>query len=961
MPENAIKKDESLFVKAFNENKYILLSCLVAFIITQLVAFCYNLVPYGDMTILRMDLYHQYGPLFAELYDRLTSGSSLVYSWNSGLGSSFLGNYFNYLSSPLTLIILIFGHKNITEAISCLIMLKAILSAGSFTYYLKASYKKSDASTAAFGVLYAFSGYFVAYYWNLMWLDAMILFPIIILGIEKIVKNGKPALYCISLAVMIFANYYMAYMICIFSVLYYFCYYFQNYTLTQKFVAENPDQSIKGRFKNSVFLSSALKFGLFSMVAGLLAAVAIVPLITILSGSSATGGNAPSTIVKYFTTFDFLANHLAGPDATIRSSGDTVLPNVYCGIITLILVPLYIYSKKISVKEKVINIGILAILYFSFDINILNFVWHGFHFPNDLPYRFSFMYVFMLLIMAYKAFVNIKEFTARQILSVGVGLVFFIILTEKITSKNIGDISLALSLVFAVGYVIVLNLFRNKKFQTSAVAILLLCCVSSEIALADTNNYSMNQSKTNYTVDYDEFKATKKAIDEYDGNGFYRMELTDLRTRMDPCWFNYNGASTFSSMAYEKVANLQQKVGLYGNYINSYTYMPQTPVYNTFFGLKYIVDNTSDDLSCNYYTKIIGENRFTAYENNYYLPVAFAANAEICNWQAESFDNPIAAQSELFRAASGVDGVFERLEIEDATYTNLAPFFEGEFDTGSYKYSKEIDNLSGSVCFEITPSGTQNVYIYADCKNLDSITVSSAMYTKTINSLDEPHITDLGVMNAGETIFVDIDIKDSSNTGNLDFCAYTVNDTKFKEGYEYLKPGEFNINAYNDTTLSGTISVDRDCAVFTSIPYDQNWHIYIDGKQLSRDNIFKISDALLGFNITQGEHTLVLKYKSIGLTVGSIISAVTVIIALIVIIRRRNKPVINRWKNLENEEFTVLVEDEKENIQPDVTQTDISEDAVLLNDSEQDCFEIDIEKAFDENEIITETQENEQE
>ena len=103
------------------------------------------------------------------------------------------------------------------------------------------------------------------------------------------------------------------------------------------------------------------------------------------------------------------------------------------------------------------------------------------------------------------------------------------------------------------------------------------------------------------------------------------------------------------------------------------------------------------------------------------------------------------------------------------------------------------------------------------------------------------------------------------------------------------------------------------------------------------------------------------KYKSIGLTVGSIISAVTVIIALIVIIRRRNKPVINRWKNLENEEFTVLVKDEKEYNQSDITQPDTSENAVSEEVSEQDCFEIDIEKAFDEKEIITETQENEQE
>jgi uncharacterized membrane protein YfhO len=742
-------------------------------------------------------------------------------------------------------------------------------------------------------------------------------------------------------------------MICIFSVIYYFCYYFQNYSLTQKFRNDNTERGIKENFKNSVFLSCTLKFGLFSIVAGMLAAIALVPLITILSDSSATGGSAPTTIVKYFTAFDFLANHLAGPEATIRSSGDTVLPNVYCGVLTLILIPLYIYSKKITVKEKAINIGILALLYFSFDINYLSFAWHGFHFPNDLPYRFSFMYVFMLLIIAYRAFVNIREFTSRQILSIGIGLVFFVILVEKITSKNIGDISLIISLVFAVGYVIVLNLFRNKKFQTSAVAILLLCCISSEIALANTNNYSMNQSKTNYTIDYDEFQATKKALDEYDGNGFYRMELTDLRTRMDPCWFNYNGVSTFSSMAYEKVANLQQKVGIYGNYINSYTYMPQTPVYNMFFGLKYIVDNTSDGLRGNFYTEVVNENeKFTAYKNNYYLPVAFTANTDICNWNAGESENPIAAQSEMFRAASGVEGVFEKLEIEDATYTNLSPFFEGEFDTGSYRYSKEIDNSRGSVCFEITPTETKNVYIYADCKNLESITVSSLMYTKTIQSLDEPHITDLGVMNAGETIFVDIDIKDNSNTGNLNFSAYTVNDEKFVEGYEYLKGGEFKIDSYSDTVLSGTISAANDCAVFTSIPYDQNWHIYIDGVQVKRDSIFKISDALLGFDITQGEHTLVLKYKSIGLTVGSFITIVTAIIAIIILLRRRNKPKYDRWQDIGKDEFTVLVEDGKETAaEPDIN----------TNVTKTDGFEIDIEKAFEDSDEITETIDDEQE
>ena len=114
------KKKETKFSLFLKNNKYILISALIAFAVMQLVYFCFSLIPYGDMTILRMDLYHQYGPLFAELYDRLTSGESLIYSWNSGLGSSFLGNFYNYLSSPVTLLILFFGHKNIPEAIAAM-------------------------------------------------------------------------------------------------------------------------------------------------------------------------------------------------------------------------------------------------------------------------------------------------------------------------------------------------------------------------------------------------------------------------------------------------------------------------------------------------------------------------------------------------------------------------------------------------------------------------------------------------------------------------------------------------------------------------------------------------------------------------------------------------------------------------------------------------------------------------
>ena len=120
------KKEPDKLQKLFWENRYVLLSFGGAIVVYILICIAYRMIPFGDVTILRMDLYHQYGPLLAELYDRITHGGSLAYSWQTGGGGNFLGNLFNYLSSPISiLVILLLGHKNMPVAIGVIIMLKA--------------------------------------------------------------------------------------------------------------------------------------------------------------------------------------------------------------------------------------------------------------------------------------------------------------------------------------------------------------------------------------------------------------------------------------------------------------------------------------------------------------------------------------------------------------------------------------------------------------------------------------------------------------------------------------------------------------------------------------------------------------------------------------------------------------------------------------------------------------------
>ena len=849
------------FCNWLKENKYILISGGASLFIILLVYFCYEIIPFGDGIIYRMDLYHQYGPLFSELYDRLTTGESLLYSWNTGLGSSFLGNYFNYLSSPIGLIVLLFGHKNTFEAVAAMIAIKAVLSSMSMSYYLKKSEKTDGFPIAAFGIMYAFCGYFIAYYWNVMWIDAMYLLPFIALGIENIINSGKSKTYIISLCLAIFSNYYIGFMLCIFSCIYFLYYYAcVSRKLNSKKTFNNEKESIITKFKNSFFLQSGIRFAFSSLSVGIILAFMLLPLVNILNASSATKGSAPTEYESYFTIFDFLANHLAALEPTIRSSGDDVLPNIYCGILTVLLIPLYFFSKKISSTEKIASVVLLAVLYFSFNINFLNFAWHGFHFPNDLPYRQSFMYSFILIILAFKAFKNITEFSKKQIIGLGMGMLSFVVIVQELGSKNVDDMTVYITIAFTVLHIIVLGLISSKKAQVYALTVMVICSVAAETITSNTDHYVANQTKEAFSSDYDDFKALQQVIAEKDDALFYREELSDLRARMDPSWYDYNGASIFSSMAYEKVANLQKYLGLYGNKINSFTYNPQTPIYNSMFSLKYIYDKSQLVEDGDYYS-IAGENdTFTAYMNEYMLNIAYPVSENLLEWNAVDSLNPVVAQQELFELSTGTEGVFNRIFDYEIDYINILNVDFESILSGNLSLNKISTDDSAVATIQITAQNTDNIYIYVYSRNLDTVNVYSENITTSM-TVSDGYILDLGKHNEGDIISVELPIKDEKASASVDFIAFNVDNYVFAEGYEKLKNGQIEYTKFDETIIEGTFVSEDNEILFTTIPYDSNWKIKLDGKEVSAEDIIIISDALIGIKTDAGEHQIKFEYK----------------------------------------------------------------------------------------------------
>lgn len=886
------EKKRSLFRRLLADNRCSLIAFGCSTLIMIFVYYCFQLFPFGGFTILRMDLYHQYGPLFAELYERIVGARSFLYSWNTGLGGSFLGNFYNYLSSPLSIIVVFFGHKNIPEAIATLILLKAAFASASFSYYLRRTQGRNDALTAAFGVLYAFSGFFIAYYWNVMWLDAMVLFPLALLGIDSIVNHKKPGWFIFALTMTMITNYYMAFMLCLFCIPYFFVSLF-----TANFDSEKDDTRVIPakstgkkagpikRLLRSRVLVSGLIFGLSAALSAGLAAFALLPVYHILQSASATSGSFPSTYLSYYKIFDFLANHLANVDPTIRSSGTDVLPNVYCGIATLLLVPLYLFNTSIRLKEKVAHVFLLGFLFFSFNINYANYVWHGFHFPNDLPYRFSFMYSFILLVMAYKAAIRLKEFSGKELLGAGTAVLFVVVLIQELGSKNVNEITILTSLCFVVLYTLLFALERGKRFVTIGFSIMMICSVTAEICIANTDNYIMGQRKIDYVGDYDDFRTVKSALDERT-EGFYRMELSNLRARMDPAWFDYNGVSTFSSMANEKLSNLQSRMGMASNFINSYTYNPQTPIYNAMHSLQYVVNNRDETMNPKYYQPLMSKGKFTAYENRYSLPIAFCADPALLNWESSS-SNPFMVQGDFFEKATGIPDVFEQIPIVDAFYYNVDEMYSG-FDTGQFYFYKTSPDNDASITFVLTPQADRSCYLYVKSSHVDKVNITGGDgYVTKENSREA--IIDIGVQRADEELRIELPISEG-NSGSIDVYAYALNHALFSEGYEKLRSEALNISVFEDTRILGTVKAKNDCLLFTSIPYDKGWSVRVNGEPVGNDRVVKIGESLLAVKLNAGANAVEFTYMPVGLMQGLYISLASLLLLILLLILKKLFP-----------------------------------------------------------------------
>lgn len=828
------------------ENKWLLITLGVSSFIIYLVYSICKIAPFGDFSMLDVDFYHQYGPLLNELHDRVRQGESLLYSFNTGGGVPFYRNFLNYLSSPFNIILFLFKKEHIVMAFSIIIALKVIASSYTMGYYLKKVFKKDNFLLPIFSVLYSFSGYFCAYYWNIMWLDGMVFLPLIMYGIYKIIKENKPLFYIISLAVMLFANYFIGYMICIFSVLYFIGLLIYYYG-----------------FKIKIIFKKCLMFFVSSLLAGGLSAFALIPLFTSLSSISATKDAFPE-IASEFAISDYIFNHFSGVNRTVFASDILPLPNVYCGLITLVGILLSFINNKISLKKKILFITVLLFFFLSFNINVLDFVWHAFHFPNDLPYRYSFIYVFSLINIGFYSFNNINSKRKFNISLCVMFLIVLMLIAAKVGFENLNETKIIILLILLDIYYVIYLLFSVKKIPRYILEIILIILVCIECSFSITINWKIDHEIDIFMKDK---KGYQKLVSNIDDKDLYRIEKEDYKTLNDGAWYDYNGISTFSSMAYENTAKFQRKFGMSGNDINSYYYRETaTPVYNTIFNVRYlmgyVVDNEMFSLKYSY-------DKYNLFKFDYPSSIAYAVDKKLENLKLEDY-KPFLNQSNFVSLATNINDIYEPLKVSNVTngYINEERFYDDSNGSFSYEIMPGLNYLE----FELDNTREGNVYLYVGGANVENIKVDNELYSITS---DEYYILDTGVKN-NDCINVRINLNDNS-TGNIDFYAYYINKEAFEEFYNKIKANLLNVTKYTDTKIIGNITSEENQMVFTTLSYDKGYKVYVDGKKIKTK---KVLDTFLAFDITKGKHDIKIVYVPEKLTLGIIVSVSSLLILL---------------------------------------------------------------------------------
>lgn len=772
---------------------------ILAFLFTGAVLlFCFymgGMFPFGSGTLSWCDMNQQAIPLLCDFKDILEGQDGLFLNTANATGMNFYGVFFFFLSSPFSFLVSFVDKADVPFLMNILVVLKLSLAAFTAAYsFSKIFSKLGSGLSAVLGGSYALCGYGMLFYQNIMWLDVMYLFPLVAVGIYKLIREEKPLVLFLSLAGCIAANYYISYMVFLFVIIF-----FGVFALVYR--------NANGRIY--------INLGFCGILSLLCTAVVWVP-----SFLQYTSSGRGSGVLAELKKSDFF------------SPTHTTLPVLLCsGIIFAVLfwvIPRLSFADK---KTKFLTL-MFALTAVPIIVEPVNLMWHTGSYMS-FPVRYGFITVYMGLLVVANCLSKIEFSEKSNKISVfltAVAVCGLAVVMYEFTNKNVGTLSsyvrtlwgdeyslkgLILLCSFGIlAYFILLLCIKHKQIS-KRIAVLLLCVVVAAEGLCGIRVYMVTAKGKLNLYNYQSFLELKGQAQK---EGFYRVnterKLTDA---------NMTGAAGFNSISHYTSLNdkttmeTAKQLGYSGYWMETGNW-----------GGSIISDAL---LSVGYKVKSVNGN-YRLEENPYFLGMGIKFDGKIA--EKLSHKDRLMATGKAFASLTGGKNPVIKYEpdsLEQCVY----------FDDDGVK-SIITTGERGVMGYKITVNERQTLYF--DCYNgfsnnlVEEVDDSFAVYVNG-ELLEEKYPTQKqnGLLSLGsfENTEVDITLKVLKNTECCSFGVFGVKEEAIAKAIENIKT--LNL-AKENRKIVGNAERGK---YFISLPYSENYKITLNGEKLN------YSKALSGF------------------------------------------------------------------------------------------------------------------
>lgn len=841
--------------------KYKLTAILLPILVMTLLFMIIGIAPFGAKNLLISDLSTQYLQFFAEFRRQLLHMSFSSYSFLISIGDSLVPVYAYYLLSPLNLIVVFFDPAHLPIAIDLIIWLKIILCSWSMIWFLGHKYGQFDLMTICGGMAYGLCGFVSMYFYDLMWLDALILLPIMVAGLEKLVGQRKPWLYVFGLTAIILTNYYMGYIICVFSLGYFV------YLLIK---AQPAGVALMHHIKDR--RRQIGRFLWYSLLSGMLSAIVLVP----------TAISMMSTGKKDLHLRNFALKGAFGPSFTVNLgfggndfTGRLVHnPSMFTGSLFIILGIAYFFSKRISSRNKQAAAYLLGSIFLGMWLLPLNTAWHLFQRPAGFPFRMVFLFSFALIMIAYEGYLK-KIFEETKLILISTGALTVAIsigyLWANLFSKKMVPFKFTTPQLFVNNFIYVLVL---GFLVVTAIAIITLTDrqLSSRVILSgilifelmlnffvatrDAPLVNQHQFEERYYQSEQAIQRVQRL--KFTQNKFYRLLVMDHPYRdiyqipysgyNDSLLFENHGISSYSSTLNSHTQYVLANLGFSSRNIRRIDMLGGSVVTNYLFGIKYnyIIGQHSQEL-------IIRPNT---------AQLGFMANQQIqtLRYQPNQIFKNLNA---LVQAESGTR--------QQYLYRPKVTRYQQSLVKGVYHYRLQL---------RATTSGPHYLYIPQVRLYHVAFWVNGAKLSNTYSGLGTEMIP-IGNLQKGQLTTVRLHATKRLKAmpqiaAGVDLKKFTAATAQFKHHQFDLQDAR-NINRHGGH-FRGTVTVSRrNRTLLMSFPYDRGWTLHVDGHP---HKLIKVADGLIGAKLTPGKHRLAFNYHIRGLAPGALISCLAVVLLI---------------------------------------------------------------------------------